>query len=189
MFAGTSVFFALMISSMFISRNKPDAFEAKWFMVLTWIGSLFMGWWGTFIMISIPIDLVHFVFSMFKDGEFFIGQRGYFIILLISLAATFIGFIEVLRGPKIVEVKIPVPGLPESLNDLKIVEGMRPEEVLTIIFSCKEALFKLLHPLVHQFFGFQDAYVEAVDLKNNRFFRAQIFRIFFRHIHQLNELL
>ena len=52
MFAGTSVFFALMISSMFISRNKPNAFEAKWFMVLTWIGSLFMGWWGTFITVS-----------------------------------------------------------------------------------------------------------------------------------------
>lgn len=54
-------------------------------------------------------------------------------------------------------------------NDLKIVEGMRPEEVLTIIFSCKEALFKLLHPLVHHFFGFQDAYVETIDLKNNYF--------------------
>lgn len=54
-------------------------------------------------------------------------------------------------------------------NDIKTIEGMKPEEVLTIIFSCKEALFKLLHPLVHQFFGFQDAYVESVDLKNNRF--------------------
>ncbi len=54
-------------------------------------------------------------------------------------------------------------------NDLKTIEGMKSEEVLTIIFSCKEALFKLLHPLVHQFFGFQEAYVEAVDLKNNRF--------------------
>ena len=122
MFVSVAAFFGLMVASMFISRNKPDTFETKWFMALTWIGSLFMGWWGTFIMISIPIDLVHFVFSMFKDGEFFIGQRGYFIILLISLAATFIGFIEVLRGPKIVEVKIPVPGLPEILNDLKIVQ-------------------------------------------------------------------
>lgn len=53
--------------------------------------------------------------------------------------------------------------------DLQTIEGMRPEEVLTIIFSCKEALFKLLHPLVNQFFGFQDAYVDFVDLKNNKF--------------------
>ena len=122
MFAGTSVFFALMISSMFISRNKPDAFEAKWFMVLTWIGSLFMGWWGTFIMISIPIDIVHFVFSMFKDGEFFIGPRGYTIILALSALVTFLGFVEVLRGPKVVEVDLPIKDLPPELENLKIAQ-------------------------------------------------------------------
>lgn len=53
--------------------------------------------------------------------------------------------------------------------DIKEVEGMTAEEVLTIVFSCKEALFKLLHPLVHQFFGFQDAYVDSIDLENKHF--------------------
>lgn len=122
MLAGTCAFFALMISSMFISRNRPDSFESKWFIALTWIGSTLMGWWGTFIMISLPIDLVHFIFSMFKKGEFFIGQRGYLIILATSAFITLLGFIEVLRGPKVVEVNVPIENLPSDLENLKIAQ-------------------------------------------------------------------
>lgn len=73
-------------------------------------------------MISIPVDIVHFVYSMFNNGEFFIGFRGYLIILGISLAATLIGLLEVLMGPKIVEVEIPVENLPENLNGLSIAQ-------------------------------------------------------------------
>lgn len=43
------------------------------------------------------------------------------------------------------------------------------EELLTIIFSCKETLYKALYPNVKKFFGFEDAAVVELDLDNGVF--------------------
>lgn len=43
------------------------------------------------------------------------------------------------------------------------------EELLTIIFSCKESLYKALYPLVKKFFGFEDAALRELDLETGTF--------------------
>jgi enterobactin synthetase component D len=43
------------------------------------------------------------------------------------------------------------------------------EELLTVIFSCKESLYKALYPSVKKFFGFEDAAVLEIDLDNGVF--------------------
>lgn len=116
------IFFASMVSSMFISRSKPGAFEAPWFMVLTWVGSTFMGFWGTYIMIAIPVDIIAVVYTYFNHGVSFLTTNAHFGIFLLALCMTVFGFISVVRGPKIVKVNIPAPDLPLALDHLRIAQ-------------------------------------------------------------------
>lgn len=116
------IFFASMMSSMFISRSKPGVFEAPWFMVLTWVGSTFMGFWGTFIMIAIPVDIIAVIYSFFNNGVSFLTTDVHLGIFLLAVLMTVFGFISVIRGPSIVKVDIPVPDLPDALQNLKIAQ-------------------------------------------------------------------
>lgn len=114
------VFFILMIGPTLISRVYPAIAEKNWFAIFTWIGSSFIGFWGTYIMISIPIDIFHLLFSFF--GKNFLTQNAYLIIFGCALLMSALGFIEVLRGPKIVEVDVAISKLPKALQDLKIAQ-------------------------------------------------------------------
>ncbi len=42
-------------------------------------------------------------------------------------------------------------------------------EIYTLIFSAKEALFKLINPLAHTYFGFNEANMIDIDLSNKTF--------------------
>lgn len=53
--------------------------------------------------------------------------------------------------------------------DLPSHPNLSTEELLTLIFSIKESLYKALYPQVHQFFGFQDAAVCEIDFLNGTF--------------------
>ena len=54
-------------------------------------------------------------------------------------------------------------------QDLKKHPKLSDEELLTIIFSCKESLYKALYPNVKKFFGFEDAALRELDLSNGLF--------------------
>ncbi len=43
------------------------------------------------------------------------------------------------------------------------------EELLTLIFSCKESLYKALYPSVKKYFGFKDAALRSIDLQRGVF--------------------
>lgn len=116
------IFFSSMLSSLFISKSKPEFFETPWFVVLTWVGSMFMGFWGTYIMIAIPIDITALIYTFFNNGVSFLTINSHLGIFLISVLMTVFGFISVLRGPKIVKVDIPSSDLPEALKGLTIAQ-------------------------------------------------------------------
>lgn len=116
------IFFSSMLGSMFISRSKPGVFETPWFIVLTWVGSTFMGFWGTYILIAIPIDIVAIIYSFFNHGVSFLTPNAHWGIFLLSIAMTSLGLLSVVRGPKVLKVDIPNPDLPDGLKDLKIAQ-------------------------------------------------------------------
>ena len=118
----TLAFFLLIFGPMFLIRSKPQFFETKWFMALSWIGSTFIGFLGTFIILSIPIDIIKFIVSFFSNGESYFEQNTHLIVLGLSIIITVLGFIEVLRGPKIVKVDIPIADLSFALKDFKIIQ-------------------------------------------------------------------
>lgn len=54
-------------------------------------------------------------------------------------------------------------------KDLVAFAGLTEDELLTLIFSAKESLYKALHPLVKKFFGFDAAYISGINLKDQSF--------------------
>ncbi|QDK40843.1 4-phosphopantetheinyl transferase [Bacteriovorax stolpii] len=56
-----------------------------------------------------------------------------------------------------------------SGGDLLSHPQLSDEELLTLIFSAKESLYKALYPQVKKFFGFEDASVTKIDLDNGTF--------------------
>lgn len=51
-------------------------------------------------------------------------------------------------------------------NEFKTLDEM---DVLTLIFSAKESLYKCMYPIVNTFFGFEDAYIESIDENRAQF--------------------
>lgn len=56
-----------------------------------------------------------------------------------------------------------IAGYITNSNDVKNVEDLTSAELLTLIFSAKESLYKALFPSVKKFFGFEAAAVTALD--------------------------
>lgn len=54
-------------------------------------------------------------------------------------------------------------------DDLREIDGLTQNELLTLIFSAKECLYKALFPQVHKFFGFEAAAVTKIDLNKSEF--------------------
>jgi len=54
-------------------------------------------------------------------------------------------------------------------QDLKTHAELNDAELLTVIFSAKESLYKALHPLVNIFFGFEAAAVREINLQKKTF--------------------
>jgi predicted MPP superfamily phosphohydrolase len=114
------IVFILMIAPTLLSRSKPNMQETMTFSIFNWIGSSLIGFVGTFIMISIPVDIVHIVFALFSKT--FLSTQSFQYLFFAALLMSLLGFLEVLRGPKIVKVDIPVISLPEDLQKFKIAQ-------------------------------------------------------------------
>ncbi len=126
------VFFVIMISAPFVYRSNPKVFEVVWFRVLAWSGSLAMGLWATFILISLPFDFVHAVVSTFDklvnvsrltyEKQSFLYRGLSFSVLGLSGGMAGLGLWEVLRGPRLRKVSVSVPQLNHGLEGLKLLQ-------------------------------------------------------------------
>jgi enterobactin synthetase component D len=65
--------------------------------------------------------------------------------------------------------KIELASHIRSSGDIQKHPKLSDEELLTIIFSSKESLYKALYPSVKKFFGFEDAALREIDLDNGLF--------------------
>ncbi len=121
----TILCFFLMNSWIFIYHAKPTLVDKPWFMLFAWSGSTVMGLWATFILLSIPVDVVLLIYYLLPNhsaGLYAIARQLNFSIVLLSIMIVIFGYIEVLRGPKIKAININVPDLPVALQNFKIAQ-------------------------------------------------------------------
>jgi predicted MPP superfamily phosphohydrolase len=117
--------FALMLGGIFIYRRKTAVFETLWFRALTWSGSLVMAAWSTFVLISIPFDLVNF--GMFVVGFDPTKRVALFHsvniwVLAVSVLFVALGFLQVRRGPRVKSVELRIDDLAPALDGFKIAQ-------------------------------------------------------------------
>ncbi len=119
--------FFLMLGGTFIYRSRPQVFETLWFQVLAWAGCLTMGVWGTFILLSLPFDLLRLLFGWTSWAQRVSGGIPFSSpfalgLLILSGAMGGLGLLQVLWGPRVREVSIAIENLPASLRGLKIAQ-------------------------------------------------------------------
>lgn len=128
----TVAIFIVMMGWQFAYRVNSSRPASPPFTLLAWIGGLVLGLWATFILVSIPFDLIHAAIFGYhnwiaKDPLSYAGQ-GLFVFWIptvtlgLAIFVTALGFREVVHGPRIYSVKVPMPHLPESFAGLRIAQ-------------------------------------------------------------------
>jgi len=128
----TLLLFLLMVGGMFLGRTKASAFDETWFQVISWGSSLTIGLWATFIIISMPFDILHlgiFIWNRLAGSSELDAERRVVLFHTIprylaafSAGLATLGFTEVLLGPKVKETKVSFSNLPPALKGLKITQ-------------------------------------------------------------------
>ncbi|MDR3443475.1 MAG: metallophosphoesterase [Legionella sp.] len=128
----TVALFGLMISWVLLYHAKPELVDDHKLLLFIWMGSLTMGFWTTFMMLSIPIDLVfliHYLLStVFKTYSYntqdmiILSQKINYVLLVMSACLAFWGLFAALRAPRVKEVTVPIINLPLELNNLIIAQ-------------------------------------------------------------------
>lgn len=112
--------FGLMLAALLLARSKPEAFETLWFRTLAWAGSMTMALWATFVLISIPVDILHLVAR--ASGHDFFLRDSYLLVFSLAVALVVLGFGTVARGPLIKEIPVTIENLPAGLQGLRIAQ-------------------------------------------------------------------
>jgi uncharacterized protein len=107
--------FLLTVQGLFISRGAPENFHKLWYKTLAWSGSLLMGLWATFLVLSVASELL----NLFWPGH---SQEVTQYVALLSLGMSLIGFLKIAYGAKLKEVQVTIPGLKSELENFKIVQ-------------------------------------------------------------------
>ena len=127
---GSISFFAFALATTFIYRRDAGVFDKLWFRALSWTGFTLLGAWATFFLIAVPIDLGHLIVWLisqirgtelvFSEGLTYFFGTGFALALAVGFSAA--GFVEVLRGPRVRQVQIPVDNLNPALQGFKIAQ-------------------------------------------------------------------
>lgn len=122
--------FYLMIGGMFLYRSYPTLIHASWFTVFIFVGGIIMSVWSTFIIFSIPIDVIHLMVHVFRkmsgphdpERRAFISNGFRMGLLAVSGGMAGMGLIEMWRGPRTKKTDIHHAKFPKSLDGLHVVQ-------------------------------------------------------------------
>lgn len=112
--------FALMLGSPFILHSNGSVLDRPWFRVMAWTGSLSMAVWATFILLSIPVEIVAAVSAPIGGLGAPALERLRLAALLAAAVLAGVGFLQVLRGARLRRVNVRMPDLPPALRGLTI---------------------------------------------------------------------
>ena len=123
--------FALMVGSQIVYRL--NWWPSKWLIsrALVWAGSVCMGLWATFILLSMIADLLYcfvMIFQVLMPGKFVLADERsllhqiFLAIAGLSVLIALLGLWQAVTGPKIKKIAIAVKDLPKALQGLKIAQ-------------------------------------------------------------------
>ncbi len=113
--AFTTLLFAVIIAALFLYRSDSELTETKWFSALIWTAYVLMGFIGTFLILSLPIDFV----QIFLRSPA-LSRAVPVIMFVSSLVFSLIGLFQAVRGPRVTSVAIPISE--SALRGLKVAQ-------------------------------------------------------------------
>lgn len=119
--AGFLVFSCLMIPVGMLVRFlfKPVLAD-----VLSWVGSLMMGFFSSLLVLTLLRDLIlgldFFLATPAGRGE--LGAASALAVPALAALATVVGLFFARRSPPVIQVDVPIPQLPEALHGFRIAQ-------------------------------------------------------------------
>lgn len=109
---------ALLVPSSLLARKL----SAPWADRLSWVGMLAMGFFSSLLLLTIARDL--FLLAPWPESWWAGGLPAWsaVTVLLLAVLVTLIGFANARRLARVVEVEVPVAGLPEGLRGFRIAQ-------------------------------------------------------------------
>ncbi|MFC0133431.1 serine/threonine protein phosphatase [Massilia eurypsychrophila] len=123
--AGTSAGIALLAASallvltgLFSSVLKRVPFSEQ----LTWAGLLSMGFFSSLLVLTVLRDVALLVAVVFSAGTPAIERASAIGVPLLAFVVTLIGFVNARRVARVVDVEVPIDGLPAQFDGYSIVQ-------------------------------------------------------------------
>jgi len=112
--------FALLIAGARARRLQDSGFAAH----LTWLGSLNGGFFSSLAVLTVARDVLlgPSVLLVSRGEASSLETASAIAVPLLAVLATIIGFIDARRRPRVVDVEVPLPGLPSALEGFTIAQ-------------------------------------------------------------------
>ncbi len=108
----------LMPAGLFGSSLK----RFRWSEQLTWAGLLAMGFFSSLMVLTVLRDVALLVLSVAGMGGPAIARASAIGVPLLALGVTLVGFVNARRVAQVVEVEVPIAGLPAAFRGYSIVQ-------------------------------------------------------------------
>ncbi len=94
----------------------------QWADQLAWIGMLAMGFFSSLLLLTVLRDLVLLLLTLFGGAGAALVQGSALAVPLTAGGVTLVGFINARRVARVVDVDVPIAGLPAALQGYSIVQ-------------------------------------------------------------------
>ncbi len=108
----------LVLTGLFSSALKRARFSEQ----LTWAGLLSMGFFSSLLVLTVLRDVALLVAAIFGAGTPAIERASAIGVPLLALVVTLIGFVNARRVARVVDVEVPIVGLPAQFDGYSIVQ-------------------------------------------------------------------
>jgi predicted MPP superfamily phosphohydrolase len=100
----------------------PFMRHGKWWDRLAWSGLVAMGLFSSLLVLTFVRDIALLGLAVVGAGSPGFTQRGAMAVPLLALAVTLVGFVNARRVARVVEVEVPIAGLPAALQGYSIAQ-------------------------------------------------------------------
>jgi predicted MPP superfamily phosphohydrolase len=108
----------LVPTGLFASRLT----RSRWTEHLTWAGLLAMGFFSSLLVLTVLRDAALLIMAAVGAGGAGIERASAFGVPLLALIVTLVGFVNARRVARVVEVEVPIAGLPPAFHGYSIVQ-------------------------------------------------------------------
>ncbi|MEO7495310.1 MAG: metallophosphoesterase [Massilia sp.] len=123
--AGMALGVALLLLSIvlvFVGLGAPRMKHGRWSDQLAWAGVLAMGFFSSLLVLTVARDIVLLVVTLAGAGSAALLRNSAAAVPLGALVVTLIGLVNARRVARVVEVEVPIAGLPPAFDGYAIAQ-------------------------------------------------------------------